>query len=125
MNQEQLDVLFQSTDIHDEFLNELDNLLNSTLKGNKQFIKLLIKLLNNLQNFDETEIINVDSNEKLKQCNFNCYSLHLKGKGFNIRILATRKNSKWLLLTIFNEQSGKKKSSYAKYIPIAEKRLNN
>lgn len=52
------------------------------------------------------------------------YSMHLFGKGFNIRILyAFAPNNRPVLLLGFFERSGKKKTDYTQYITLAQQRL--
>lgn len=52
------------------------------------------------------------------------YSMHLSGKGFNIRILyGFLPNGQPALLLAFHERAGKYKTDYSTRIPIAQLRL--
>lgn len=52
------------------------------------------------------------------------YSMHLSGKGFNIRILyGFLSNGQPALLLAFHERGGKSKTDYSSRIPIAQLRL--
>ena len=52
------------------------------------------------------------------------YSMHLAGKGFNLRILyAFLANQSPVLLLAFHERAGKRKTDYSGYIPQAAERL--
>lgn len=53
------------------------------------------------------------------------YSMHLAGKGFNIRILyGFMPNGQPALLHAFYEREGKKKTDYSSHIPVAKSRLD-
>lgn len=52
------------------------------------------------------------------------YSMHLAGKGFNIRILYSfMLNKEPVLLLCFYERAGKRKTNYTPYISAARERL--
>ena len=53
------------------------------------------------------------------------FSMHLTGKGFNIRILYSFSPDKIPVLLIgFFKRDGKKKTDYTQYIPLAQQRLS-
>lgn len=67
--------------------------------------------------------INHEEFEALSNTN-GLYSMHLAGKGFNIRILyAFSPEKSPILLSAFHKRAGKKKTDYTQYIPIARQRL--
>ncbi|MEE8836205.1 MAG: hypothetical protein SOH80_04415 [Eubacteriales bacterium] len=112
--------------IHPKFKEELSHLLNGTLKGQEsdffnRFIKLLSQLKSQGRNIDK-----IDSHEKLSHYgNGRWYSLHIRTKYINFRMLITfSDDSRIFLLSCFDEKSGKKKTGYQRYIPVLKARLS-
>lgn len=62
--------------------------------------------------------------ERLKHCD-NLYSLHLKTKNENYRLLLSKGDDGKIFLHMFFEKSGKGNTSYSDHIPIAIKRREN
>ena len=112
-------------EFHKGFKDDLNELKNTVLMGKeKPFYSQLNRVFSHLENFMPTEIIKIDGHEKLKNIDTPCYSLHLQGKGFNIRFLVKYKYCKYILLVAFNEISKKKVASYEKHIPKMIKRFS-
>ena len=72
--------------------------------------------------FDGNEILSGLSKEKYKD---DYYSLHIKRKSFNLRIIVVFTDSTPGLYAIYDEKSGKKITSYAPYVEKARIRLQN
>ncbi len=113
---------------HDLFLAELESLLKGSLKGNESsFFKALTKTLKNLNEHGK-EINRIDGHEILSHIYHNnqriFYSLHITTTSVNIRLLVSFINEKAVFLVCFNEKSGKKISSYQKYINVMIRRLD-
>ena len=121
---EQLEELFQQFQFHPKCIKELRNLFQKDLSGKeKQFFKSLSTQLNYIKEFG-TSIDQVGANEKLKGFNQDFYSIHIKGKQYNIRLLmAFDQNKIPAFLCIFNEKNGKRATDYSKYTEVIESRF--
>lgn len=109
---------------HPEFINEMSKLVKK-LKGNEtELYYLLTKQLGFVDECGKNVNI-ADHNEILKHVKtFDCYSLHLVGKNFNIRMLMTFvENDRPLFLCVFNEKSGKRSTNYTEPVERAKARL--
>lgn len=106
-------------EFHPGFKTDLEELKSGVLRGKeKNFRSQFNRVLTHLEEFSPEEIVKVDGHEILKKVDISCYSLHLQGKGFNIRFLVKYKYERYVLLVAFNEIGGKKAtSSYKKNIP--------
>lgn len=103
--------------IHDEFFKDLEKLFKNDLRGfQKSFVILFRRVIKHMMDFSVQEIQFVDGHERLKNCRFPCYSLHLRGSGFNVRFLVTEVRNRYLLLLAFNE---KEYRDYAYFIDKA------
>lgn len=108
-----------------QFVDDLKELLNKKLKGQETlFFNLLIKQLSYILELSAYNVSKANSNEILRYClEFECYSLHISSKSFNIRLLGTYLKEKFVFLLAFYEIAGKKQTNYSKQITIAKKRL--
>lgn len=112
-------------EFHEDFEADLNKLKKGILRGKeKPFRTQLNRVLTHLEDYLPEEIVQVDGHEPLRNIDTTCYSLHLRGKGFNIRFLVKYKYNKYILLVAFNEISGKKITSYKKYIPVMKRRFS-
>lgn len=112
-------------EFHKGFKDDLNKLKKGVLRGKeKPFRTHLNRVLTHLEEYLPVELVRVNEHEPLKNIDTACYSLHLRGKGFNIRFLVKYKCNKYVLLVAFNEIAGKKVSSYEKYIPVMKKRFS-
>lgn len=111
--------------IHSDFIEDLKKILSKNLKGQERnFFNLFLKQLDYILSLSEYGVSVANTNEILKYCNdFKCYSLHISSKVFNIRILGTYINGKFVFLVAFFEISKKSKTNYSSYIDIAKNRL--
>lgn len=109
-----------------DFLKDLKQILRKNLKGQeKTFFNLLVKQLGYILSLDEYSVSQANSNEILKYCtDFKCYSLHIFSSRFNVRILGTYIDEKFIFLVAFYEKSNKKATDYSKNIELAKTRLN-
>lgn len=109
---------------HPKFIEELYDLLKTTLKGHERdFFNRLIKLLSQLGTLGR-EIINIDGHERLAHTGAGeWYSLHIQTKYINARLLITFRGNDPVFLICFNEKAGKRVSGYDKYIPLLSSRL--
>lgn len=115
--------------IHPKFITELSSLIKKELKGQENlFFKRMVAQLDNIVTFRET-VNTVDSNEILKAGNtkngtpLKLYSIHITAKQFNIRfIICFNQKTNPLLLSVFFERSGKKKTDYSSIIETATQR---
>ena len=79
-------------------------------------IKLLVKRLHQLSSWG----VLATNHEEFESLGNSIFSMHLAGKGFNIRILYSfLPNRQPVLLLAFYERSGKKNTDYTPYIPTA------
>lgn len=79
-------------------------------------IKLLVKRLGQLSALG-VSAVNLEEFESIGN---GLFSMHLAGKGFNIRILYSfLPNRQPVLLLAFYERAGKKNTDYTPYIPTA------
>lgn len=110
--------------VHDRCYVEFSILIKKDLSGHQaDFLRQMSIQLRNLQNFKHG-IYKIDDNEKLKGTNESLYSLHMQSKNYNVRLIVSiNKEGIPLLLTVFNERSGKKATDYTSRIPVAESRL--
>lgn len=108
-----------------DFINDMKFILHRNLKGQeKKFFNLFQKQLGYILNLSEYGVSKANTNEILKHCKeFDCYSLHISSRPFNVRILGTYIKGKFIFLVAFVEISGKKNTDYSKYIAIAKTRL--
>lgn len=118
--------ILQTFHVHEKCIEDFASLLRRDLSGQAdRFLKVLTLQLKNLSDFGRT-IINIDDHEKLKYSDCDIYSIHLQQKRFNIRLLVAFDRSDIpCLLTVFYERSGKRKTGYTTYLPIAEKRFHD
>ena len=110
--------------IHEQCLVEFSDLIKKDLSGHqKEFLKQLATQLKNLQQYKH-QIYEIDDNEKLKGTKESLYSLRMKSKNYNIRLIVAFNNDDIpILLSVFYERSGKKKTDYSEKISEAERRL--
>ena len=88
----------------------------------KAFLKLLVMRRKQLNALSPDQLVQLNEFELLKQAS-NLYSMHLKGKGFNYRILYQYLSDGEVLLLGFEEKHGKKVTEYSNFIPTALERL--
>lgn len=115
---------FSNIIILKEFIEDFSDILNNEAKGTED--KLLTSLVTLLRQVKEYgyKIVTVNGHEQLKNYN-SLISLHLKGKTYNVRILATIREGNMYFLSAFNKRSGKRMSDYGSYAKIAIRRLKD
>lgn len=105
---------------HDLFLSELLNLISGTGFEEKVFGLLLSRLL--VLNAHGIMVTRIKEFENIGN---GIFSMHLSGKGFNLRVLfAFLPNAQPVLLLAFHEREGKKKTNYSTYLEPALSRFN-
>lgn len=121
----QLAQAFLSFKIHKKFWEEIRDLLASDLNGKeKQFFKSMSTQLMLVKTLGRS-VDQGGKHEKLKWFGKDIYSIHVKSGQFNIRFLMSfNESDEPLLLCAFNKRSGKKKTDYANYKGVVEKRLS-
>ena len=88
--------------------------------GEKTFLNILTARLS----FLRTEGIQATVHKEFEPISDGIYSLHAKGKGFNIRILyGFLSDGRPALLLAFHERAGHNKTDYTGKIPVALARL--
>ena len=104
---------------HPSLLKEILALLNKS-GYESDFFRILVVRLQALADLG----IDVYTQKEFENIGGGLFSMHLTGKGFNLRILfAFQPDKTPALLTCFNERQGKRVSSYDPYIRIANQRL--
>lgn len=64
--------------------------------------------------------------EEFESIGSGLFSMHISGKGFNVRILYSfLQDRSPILLLAFEERAGKRKTDYSRYIPVAKERLDH
>ena len=109
---------------HTKFIEELQDVVLKLTGKEAEIFDLLVKQLMYISEFGR-QVDEVGKNEKIKHMRTeqNYYSLHLKGKGFNLRMLLTfYEDDTLLILGFFNEKSGKSATDYSKWAPILKRR---
>lgn len=106
--------------IHEKFIGEFHDLIRES--GNQiRIMKKLVTLVAMMQNI-KPEVLCTNSNfENLKEYH-NLYSMKLKSKGYNIRVLYSYSDRGKLLINSFYEKAGKRNTEYKKYAEIALER---
>lgn len=117
--------------LHPDIIGEFKQLLKKDLKGNEDaFFNQLITQLNHIMSYKK-EVNQVSQNEILSNVGndtngdpYELYSIHIdRGSSINIRlIISFNKNETPLLLTVFNERGGKRRTDYTEPIKKAKKR---
>lgn len=109
---------------HSRFVEEFEELIYDAKGMEKEIFALLIKQLSFVKQL-KMRVHLADSNEKLMHQTGEYYSLHLKGKNFNLRLLlAFGKNGNPVFLAAFYEREGKRATDYSKIMPVLETRFN-
>jgi len=109
---------------HTKFVDELNELIAKSSGCEKEIFSLLIKQLCFVKQLGEN-VHMANSNEILRHQLRSYYSLHIKGKGFNIRLLmAFKSKGRPLFLAAFDEKEGKKSTNYSKTVFVLETRYN-
>ena len=105
---------------HSAFIPGLLSLIAGT-GFEEKFFRLLVARLQMLS----SRGINATAAKEFEPLGAGLYSMHLTGRGFNIRILyGFLPNRQPVLLSSFHERGGKKATDYSTYIPEAQNRLN-
>lgn len=100
---------------HPLFLEEFKKLLSGASGNEKEIFSLLIKQLNFVKELKQ-QVCNADGNEIIKYLDREYYSLHLSGKGFNLRLLMTfDEGDEPIFLAAFYERSRKRASDYTQW----------
>ena len=107
---------------HPDFWNDFFELVERSHKKQK-IIDLFFKKLSMIVDLGNIDY-GTDWIEHLKDCD-NMYSLHIKTRGVNFRILFSRTRTGKLFLRMFDEKSGKRATSYNKNRQIALSRKCN
>ena len=111
--------LFEPFLVHDKLYEELIDVMARSGQF-KQIYNLLTKALNQLRELGN-KTTEIPSFEVLTGTD-GIYSMHLRNKSLNLRILYSYSNSGEILLHCFHEKDDSRKSSYDAHIPIAEQR---
>lgn len=111
--------LFCNVKAHPEVGNEIITLVIGN-GHEKEFIKLFKKQLNYARTLGY-KVTELKQFEKLSESP-GLYSMHLKSKNFNIRIIYSYYDNGELLLHCFYEKQGKSATEYSTHIPIAKER---
>ncbi len=107
--------------LHEELINDLSKLISKSGQAEKFLTKFYQRCLI-LSELGKNAVSN-NNFEKLKHLDFEMFSLHIKTEK-NIRILYSFDGDTIvMLLCAFHERSGKKKTDYTNYIPIAKQRI--
>ncbi|MBR5792385.1 MAG: hypothetical protein IKY34_04695 [Ruminiclostridium sp.] len=118
-----LSALFGNFLVHESLAQEITAIIERS-GFEKKFFNLLLVRLRFLGEHGVNAIRHQEF-ESLAHTAEGLYSMHLSGKGFNVRILyAFLPAGSPVLLLAFHERSGKKVSEYQTHIPIATQRLN-
>lgn len=103
----------------DSLLSELSEILKETGVEHK-FVKTLLLRLHVLGQEGAYAV----SSKEFEPIGEGLFSMHLPGKGYNIRILyGFLENQQPALLYAFYERAGKRKTDYTTHIPVAKERL--
>lgn len=109
---------------HGRFFEEFKVLLKKASGNEREIFNLLIKQLNFVKALGE-RVDQVDSNEIIKYQERNYYSLHLRGRNFNLRLLITfDEESIPIFLAAFYERSGKRASDYTLWKQVLKRRYS-
>lgn len=107
---------------HPKFFEELRDLLKKASGYEKEILNLLVRQLGYVRDF-RRKVNEADGNEKIKHSTRDYYSLHLKGKGFNLRFLmGFLPDDSPIFLVAFYERSGKKVSNYSTFVEVLDER---
>jgi Uncharacterized protein conserved in bacteria len=105
---------------HDLFLSEIVNLIFASGFEEKVFTLLIARL-----RLLSTRGAAVTQAKEFESIGSGLYSMHLAGKGFNLRILFSfLPNRQPVLLLAFHEREGKKKTDYSTYLDPALSRFD-
>ena len=107
--------------VHESCIDEFTKLIAKTGLERK-FLSLLSTRMLQVKKFGETVHMKSNEFEKLKA--HGLYSMHLKVKKNNLRILYGYSISGEAFLLAFFEQEGKRTSEYERYLEPARKRLD-
>ncbi len=119
--QNELLTKFKDFEVHPDLIEDILNILSKSGNEKAFFSKLIINL-KFLKKYGMNAHIQPSNQFELLKDTENMYSMHIKGKTFNIRILYSFLSNGTVLLHGFYERSGKGVTNYSKAIPIAEKR---
>lgn len=104
---------------HSEFIPGLLSLITGS-GFEEKFFRLLVARLQMLSSRGAKAVIA----KEFESIGGGLFSMHLSGRGFNIRILyGFLPNQQPVLLSSFHERAGKKVTDYSAYIPEAQARL--
>lgn len=102
---------------------ELQNELSDLISGSGFEIKFITLLVARLQQL-AARGIQATVLQEFEPLSSGLYSMHLSGKGFNLRILyGFMPNGQPALLRAFHERAGKRRTDYSSHIPVAASRL--
>lgn len=109
--------------LHTDLINDLSKIISKSGQEEKFLTALLNRCLT-LSQLEKSDVLASKNFEQLKYLDIELYSMHIK-IGKNIRILYSFKgDTVIMLLCAFHERSGKRKTDYTNYIPIAKQRIN-
>ena len=115
----ELSELYGNVLMHPSIIPEIfDIVLGSGYES--EFLKQFAKQLKNVDTLGR-QVVELNSFELLKGGS-DIYSMHLKSKSYNIRILYSYLDNGELLLHCFYEKQGKRITEYERSIPIAIER---
>lgn len=104
---------------HDLFLSEIIHLISESGFEEKVFTLLVARL-----RLLSTRGVAVTQAKEFESIGNGLYSMHLAGKGFNLRILFSfLPNRQPVLLLAFHEREGKNKTDYSTYLEPALSRF--
>lgn len=112
--------VFSNIDYHLDLPHELIDIITGSGYESK-FFTLLVARLHQLSAYG----LQATTLQEFENLGGGLFSMHLSGKGFNIRILyGFMPNGAPALLRAFHERGGKKKTDYSSQIPLGVTRLN-
>lgn len=110
--------------LHSDLIDDLSKILSKSGQIEK-FLTALAQRCSILSQLGKNAILGSNNFEQLKHLDIELFSLHIDIEK-NIRILYSFDGDTIvMLLCAFHERSGKRKTDYTKYIPIAKKRIKN
>jgi len=110
-------------DCCDDLLDDAIKILKKKKSIAKELFPLLNKQVDAILDLTPYGLRRFNSNEILKGMPFECYSLHLQSKEFNIRILGAYIENVFYMLVMFEEKSGKRATDYTRPKEKARRRF--
>ena len=125
MNRDQIIGILLSTIVSfDGYLHHLLMAEIINLIARSGFESKFLTLLSVRLSFLNELVVNACQQQEFENLGDGLYSMHLSGKGFNVRILyGFVSDGSPALLLAFHERGGKRKTDYSRYLEPAKQRL--